>query len=45
MAGEALKMGYAVFMGETPEEDTVLLEPELITADNLDSYQGWTDPR
>ena len=45
MAGEALKMGYAVFMGETPEQDTVLLEPELITTDNLDSYKGWTDPR
>ena len=45
MAGEALKMGYDVFMGNTPAEDTVLLEPELITADNLEGYQGWTDPR
>lgn len=45
MAGEAMKMGYDVFMGKTPEEDTVLLEPKLITADNLDSYQGWTAAR
>ncbi|SDF97076.1 ABC transporter substrate-binding protein [Alloyangia pacifica] len=45
MAGEALKMGYDMFMGNTPETDTVLLEPELITADNLDGYKGWTDPR
>lgn len=45
MAGEALQMGYDVFKGNQPEEDTVLLEPKLITADNLDGYQGWTDPR
>lgn len=42
MAGMALDMAYKVLMGETPEEDTVLLDPELITADNLDSYMGWT---
>ena len=24
---------------------TILLEPELITADNLSSYKGWTAPR
>ncbi|UOM36230.1 ABC transporter substrate-binding protein [Acuticoccus sp. I52.16.1] len=45
MAGEALKMGYDAFQGNTPEEDTVLLDPELITAENLESYKGWTDPR
>ncbi|WP_265519173.1 ABC transporter substrate-binding protein [Nitratireductor luteus] len=45
MAGMALKMGYDVFMGNTPEEDTVLLEPELITAENVDSYKGWTAKR
>lgn len=45
MAGEALEMGYEVFMGNTPEEDTVLLEPELITAENVSEYQGWTAER
>lgn len=45
MAGQALQMGYDVFMGETPEEDTVLLEPKLITSDNLGDYQGWTAAR
>lgn len=45
MAGMALQMGYDVFMGNTPENDTVLLDPELITAENLDGYMGWTDPR
>lgn len=45
MAGEALKMGYDAFNGNKAEKDTVLLDPELITSENLDSYQGWTDPR
>ena len=45
MAGEALQMGYDVFMGNTPDEDTVLLDPELITSENLGDYQGWTFPR
>lgn len=45
MAGEALKMGYDAFEGKEIAEDTVLLDPELITKDNLDGYQGWTDPR
>ncbi len=45
MAGEALELGYAVLQGETPEEDTVLLDPKLITAENVDEYQGWTAER
>ncbi|MDS9466192.1 ABC transporter substrate-binding protein [Paracoccus sp. MBLB3053] len=45
MAGQALEMGYKVLQGETPEQDTVLLEPELITNENIDSYKGWTSPR
>jgi len=45
MAGMAFNMAYDVFKGETPEVDTILLDPELITADNLDSYLGWTAER
>ncbi|MBB4123661.1 ABC transporter substrate-binding protein [Martelella radicis] len=45
MAGEALELGYKFFNGEEIEETTVLLEPELITADNIDSYKGWTAKR
>ncbi|WP_068112290.1 ABC transporter substrate-binding protein [Tropicimonas marinistellae] len=45
MAGMALKMGYELFMGNVPDEDTVLIEPVLITADNLGEYQGWTAAR
>lgn len=45
MAGQALEMGYEMFQGNTPETPTVLLEPQLITADNLGDYKGWTAAR
>lgn len=45
MAGMAFNMGYDVFMGKTPAEDTILLEPELITSENLADYKGWTAER
>lgn len=45
MAGQALDLGYKVLQGEKPEQDTVLLEPELITQDNIGDYKGWTSPR
>jgi len=45
MAGMALDMGYKVLQGEKPDPSTILLEPELITADNLATYKGWTAPR
>ena len=45
MAGEALKMGYDFFNGKKPEKATVLIDPVLITADNLKDYKGWTSPR
>ncbi|HEY0212040.1 MAG TPA: ABC transporter substrate-binding protein [Paenirhodobacter sp.] len=45
MAGQALDMGYQVLQGNVPAEPVVLLEPELITHDNIDSYKGWTAAR
>jgi ribose transport system substrate-binding protein len=45
MAGQALDMGYQVFLGNIPAEPTILIEPMLITADNLADYQGWTAQR
>jgi ribose transport system substrate-binding protein len=45
MAGMALDLAYQVFNGEAPAETTILLEPELITADNLSTYKGWTAER
>lgn len=45
MAGKAMEMGYAAFKGEELEETTVLIEPKLITSENVDEYQGWTADR
>ena len=45
MAGQALEMGYQALQGTVPDPDTVLLEPELITHDNIGEYKGWTSPR
>lgn len=45
MAGMALDMGYKVLQGEKPDPATILLEPELITKDNLATYKGWTAAR
>lgn len=45
MAGQALDMGYKVLQGETPDPSTVLLEPQLITHDNIADYKGWTAAR
>ncbi|RNL82553.1 ABC transporter substrate-binding protein [Halostreptopolyspora alba] len=36
-----LEMAVELHAGEELEEDTRLVETELITADNLDSYEGW----
>jgi ribose transport system substrate-binding protein len=45
MAGQSLQMAVDVLNGKTPAEPVVLLEPQLITADNLKDYKGWTAAR
>ncbi|RVV97580.1 ABC transporter [Mesobaculum littorinae] len=45
MAAEAMRLSYDVFQGNPPAEDTKLIAPELITAENVDEYQGWTAER
>src|SRR5260221_1320772 len=45
MAGKALELGAQVLAGNKPAETTVLLDPVLITAENIDSYKGWTAAR
>lgn len=45
MAGEALVLANEVLNGKKPAKSVVLLEPRLITADNLAEYQGWTAAR
>lgn len=45
MAAEAMRLAHDVFQGNPPEDDIVLIQPELITAENVDEYQGWTAER
>jgi len=45
MAGKALEMANEVLKGNTPAETVVLLEPKLITSENLADYKGWTAVR
>lgn len=42
MASQALSMGYDILNGKKPAEATVLLDPKLITGENIKTYQGWT---
>ena len=45
MAGQSLTMAADVLAGKKPAEPTVLLDPKLITAENLKEYKGWTAVR
>jgi ribose transport system substrate-binding protein len=45
MAGQSLQMAAEVLAGKKPAEPTVLLDPKLITAQNLKDYKGWTAAR
>ncbi|MEI9420221.1 ABC transporter substrate-binding protein [Mesorhizobium sp. Cs1299R1N1] len=45
MAGQSLTMAADLLAGKKPAEATVLLDPKLITADNLKDYKGWTAAR
>ena len=42
MALKALEVGNEVLGGKKPAEPTVLLEPKLITRDNVKDYRGWS---
>ena len=42
MAGMALELGAKVLKGEKIEKPIVLLDPVLITSENLKDYKGWT---
>ena len=45
MAGQSLTMAAELLAGKKPAEPTVLLDPKLITAENLKGYKGWTAAR
>jgi ribose transport system substrate-binding protein len=45
MAGQALDMAADVLAGKKPAQSTVLIDPKLITSENLKDYKGWTVAR
>lgn len=45
MAGQSLELGAGILAGKKPEKDVILLDPVLITSENLADYKGWTSPR
>lgn len=43
MASRAVEVGYEIMEGNEPSEETILIPVQLITRDNVDQYQGWTN--
>lgn len=44
MATKGVEIGYEIMNGKAPDEALILIPVELITRDNVDTYQGWTAP-
>jgi ribose transport system substrate-binding protein len=42
MAEKAVSVGYDVMNGKKPESPTILIPVQLVTKENVNSYQGWT---
>jgi ribose transport system substrate-binding protein len=42
MAQKAVEAGYAVFQGQKPQQETILIPVRLISRDNVSDYTGWT---
>jgi ribose transport system substrate-binding protein len=45
MAAQSFDLALDIFQGKKPAETKVLLDPKLITADNVADYKGWTSAR
>jgi len=45
MAGQSLEYAAGILNGKKPEKNVFLLEPKLITSENVGQYQGWTAAR
>src|SRR4029453_3311284 len=45
MAGQSPEVGGGILAGKKPEKNVILLDPVLITSENLAEYKGWTAPR
>jgi ribose transport system substrate-binding protein len=42
MAQKAIEIGYGVMNGKKPADPMVLLDPQLVTRDNVKTYKGWS---
>jgi ribose transport system substrate-binding protein len=42
MAGQSLELAAGILDGKKPEKNVILLDPVLITGDNINDYKGWT---
>ena len=38
----AVKTGFDIMNGKKPENPMILMTPQLVTRENVGSYQGWT---
>lgn len=45
MAGQSLELAAGILQGKKPDPNVILLDPVLITSENLGSYKGWTAAR
>lgn len=45
MAGQSLELAAGILNGKKPEKNVILLEPKLITSENVNEYKGWTAAR
>ncbi|MCB8821426.1 ABC transporter substrate-binding protein [Microvirga rosea] len=45
MAGQSLELAAGILNGKKPEKNVILLEPKLITSENVGQYKGWTAAR
>lgn len=43
MAEQAVSLGYSLLQGGKAVRDLVLIEPSLVTKDNVHNYKGWND--
>jgi ribose transport system substrate-binding protein len=42
MAEKAVTIGYDIMNGKKPSSPVILIPVQLITKENVKSYQGWT---
>ena len=45
MAAQSYELAAGIVAGKKPEKNVILLEPKLITGENIKDYKGWTAVR